>query len=182
MIELAGFIAASFLLAWLSRHSLRAVGTHGFHRFFAWEFIAALVLLNVRLWFHDPLSPHQIVAWILLVVSGVLVIHGAHLLRVIGKPNDARKEESLLKFERTSELVTIGAYKYIRHPLYSSLLFLAWGVFFKDPGWLGGALAGGASIFLVATAKADEKECLRFFGPAYEAYRTRTRMFIPFVF
>ncbi len=182
MIELTLFIAASFWLAWVSRHSLRVVGSHGFYRFFAWEFILALFVLNARLWFRDPFSPHQIVAWTFLVLSAFLVIHGVYLLTVAGNPTDTRNDDSLLRFEKTSELVTTGAYRYIRHPLYSSLLFLAWGIFFKNPGWLGGALAAVASLFLVATARADEKECLRHFGPAYEAYMGKTRMFIPFVF
>lgn len=88
----------------------------------------------------------------------------------------------LLAFEKTSTLVTTGIYHYIRHPLYSSLLILAWGVFFKDPSWLGGLLALAATLALIATAKADEAECIRFFGPAYQDYMQRTRMFVPFLF
>ena len=70
----------------------------------------------------------------------------------------------------------------IRHPLYSSLLILAWGVFFKDPSWLGGLLALAATLALIATAKADEAECTRFFGFAYQDYMRQTRMFVPFLF
>jgi protein-S-isoprenylcysteine O-methyltransferase Ste14 len=49
--------------------------------------------------------------------------------------------------EKTTILVTTGAYRYIRHPLYSSLLFLAWGIFFKAPSWPGGLLALAATFF-----------------------------------
>ena len=52
--------------------------------------------------------------------------------------------------------MTSGIYRYIRHPLYSSLFLLTWGIFFKAPGWLGLVLALAASAFLVATARADE--------------------------
>jgi len=34
----------------------------------------------------------------------------------------------------------------------------------------------------VATAKVEERKNIRFFGPVYEAYMKRTRMFIPFLF
>ncbi len=152
MVEAALFVAASFVLMFLSKSSLRTVRSHGFYRFFAWEFILALILLNARCWFRDPLSIHQMVAWILLSISAVLVIEGFYRLRVAGKPDERRREDSLMKFEKTSELVMVGAYRYIRHPLYGSLLFLAWGAFFKDPGWLGGALAVSATLLLVATA------------------------------
>jgi protein-S-isoprenylcysteine O-methyltransferase Ste14 len=88
----------------------------------------------------------------------------------------------MLEFEKTTSLVTVGAYRYIRHPLYSSLLFLAWGVFFKNPSWPGAILAVTATLFLVMTARMEEAEDVRFFGPAYQAYMKQTKMFIPFLF
>jgi protein-S-isoprenylcysteine O-methyltransferase Ste14 len=78
-------------------------------------------------------------------------------------------------------LVTTGIYGDIRHPMYSSLLLLAWGVFFKASSWPGLALAAAATGFLVATARAEERENIRFFGPSYESYMKRTKMFVPFI-
>jgi protein-S-isoprenylcysteine O-methyltransferase Ste14 len=43
-------------------------------------------------------------------------------------------------------------------------------------------LALAATVFLVATARTDEAECIRFFGPSYQAYMKQTKMFLPFVF
>ena len=37
------------------------------------------------------------------------------------------------RFESTTTLVTAGAYRYIRHPLYESGLMLAWGAALKAP-------------------------------------------------
>jgi len=59
---------------------------------------------------------------------------------------------------------------------------LVLGVLFKDPSLPGGLLALAATLALIATAKADEAECTRFFGPAYRDYMQRTRMFVPFLF
>ena len=39
-----------------------------------------------------------------------------------------------------------------------------------------------ATAALVATAKADEAECTRFFGPAYREYMASTKRFVPFLF
>jgi protein-S-isoprenylcysteine O-methyltransferase Ste14 len=170
-------------IAYVSRASLRAPRSHGFYRFFAWEFILALVLLNTGAWFRDPFAWHQVVSWVLLVACFVPLIFGVRSLTTRGRPVQHREDDaSLLAFEKTSTLVTTGIYRYIRHPLYSSLLILAWGVFFKDPSWPGGLVALAATLALVATAKADEAECTRFFGPAYTDYMQRTRMFVPFLF
>ena len=182
IVQCAVFLLATAGLGYVSCASLRQPRSHGFYRFFAWEAILAVALLNIEVWFRAPLSWHQLISWLLLVISGFLVIHGVQLLRTIGKQSSERDDSPMLEFEKTTALVTTGAYRYIRHPLYSSLLFLAWGVFFKSPSWLGGGLALAATLFLVATAKAEEAEDIRFFGPAYQEYVTQTRMFIPFLF
>jgi protein-S-isoprenylcysteine O-methyltransferase Ste14 len=177
------FVVFSVPIIYVSRASLRAPGSHGFYRFFAWESILALVLLNIGAWFRDPSAWHQVISWVLLFVCFVPLAFGVRTLITRGRPVKRREgDASLLAFEKTSTLVTTGIYRYIRHPLYSSLLILAWGVFFKDPSLLGGLLAGAATLALVATAKADEAECTRFFGPAYTDYMQRTRMFLPFLF
>jgi protein-S-isoprenylcysteine O-methyltransferase Ste14 len=176
------FVVTTLGLAYVSRASLRAPHSHGFYRFFAWEAILVLILLNIDAWFRDPLVWHQIISWCLLSVSLFLVIHGMHLLRWIGKPGSQRDDASLVGLERTTTLVTKGAYRYIRHPLYSSLLFLTWGVFFKQPSWIGGLLAVPSTLLLVATACVEEREDICFFGPAYEVYRKQTKMFVPFLF
>jgi protein-S-isoprenylcysteine O-methyltransferase Ste14 len=182
LLKVVVFLAGTAALAWVSRASLRVQRSHGIFRFFAWEAILALILLNIDAWFRDPFSWHQMVSWVLLLLSLVLVLHGAHLLRVVGKPDRQRDDASLVGLEKTTALVKVGAYRYIRHPLYSSLLYLAWGVFFKVPSWVGGVLVLVSTLFLVATARVEERENICFFGPAYEVYMKQTRMFIPFLF
>ena len=180
--KLVVFVLGTLGLAFLSRASLVVPRSHGFYRFFAWEAILALGLLNIDVWFRDPFSWHQLISWPLLVISGGLVIVGVHLLRQVGQPDEQRDDVPMVAFEKTTTLVTEGAYRYIRHPLYSSLLFLAWGSFFKAPSWPGGLLAGVATLFLVATARVEEAENVRFFGEEYREYMKRTKMFIPFLF
>jgi protein-S-isoprenylcysteine O-methyltransferase Ste14 len=181
-IQVVAFVVLSVPIIYVSRASLRAPRSHGFYRFFAWEFIVALVLLNIPVWFHDPFTWHQVISWVLLVVCFVPLVFGVRSLITRGKPV-ARREggDSLLAFEKTSTLVTTGIYHYIRHPLYSSLLLLAWGLFFKAPTWSGVLLVLAATLFLIATAKADEAECTRFFGSPYQDYMKQTKMFLPFL-
>ena len=182
LYKLVLFVVVSVGFGWLTRSSLRDIRSHGFYRFFAVVAIVASILLNIDYWFDEPLSAHQIISWILLTVGTYLVVHGALLLLKSGKPDHARTDAALLGIEKTTRLVTTGIYRYIRHPLYSSLLFLAWGVFFKRPSIVGGGLAVAATIFLATTARIEEAENVRFFGASYEAYMKQTKMFVPFVF
>lgn len=183
MWKLIVFIIATGLLIYISRASLRRPGSHGFYRFFAWESIVLLFLLNVEVWFADPFSWHQLVSWILLFASLVPLIYGVRALRERGKPTKERPgDPGLYAFEKTTKLVTTGIYAYIRHPLYSSLFLLTWGIFFKALSLASTALALVATIFLVATARADEAECIRFFGDEYQEYMQKTKRFVPFLF
>jgi protein-S-isoprenylcysteine O-methyltransferase Ste14 len=178
------FFIGTLLLLWISWPSLRKPQSHGYYRFFAWEFILSLTMINIEVWFRDPFSIFQVISWVLLIISIFLVIHGVRLLKEIGKPdqNSLREETPVLSFEKTTSLVTRGAYRYIRHPLYASLFFLNWGVFFKDPSWVGIIIASAATLALVMTARMEEIENIRFFGKDYEKYIQKTKMFIPFLF
>lgn len=182
MLELITFVVVSAGLIFVSRASLRAPRSHGFYRFFAWESLLALFLLNVRRWFDAPFSPHQIVSWLLLLISLPLVVQGVALLRRRGTANAQRDDTPMIGMEKTTVLVTEGIYRYIRHPLYASLLCLGWGVFFKFPSWPGGVLAALATVFLAIMARIEEGENLRYFGQPYRDYMKRTKMFVPFLF
>ncbi len=173
MLEAIIFILGSAIIIWVSLSSLRQPGSHGFYRFFAWEIILGMFALAVRGWFADPFAWHQIISWILLVVCLIPIIYGVILLRSVGKPTD--------ELEATTHLVTKGIYRLIRHPLYASLLFLAWGIFFKSPSLLDGCMAAVATAFLYATARADEAECMLKFGEEYGGYMKKTKMFIPYL-
>ena len=185
MVKFVVFIVTSVLLAHVSREPLRNPRSHGFYRFFAWEVILALLVITLDDWFLDPFAPHQIVSWILLFVCLYPLIDGLRRLKRAGYPDSGHRDgagEALLRMEKTTQLVTEGTYKFIRHPLYSSLLLLAWGVFFKSPSWRDLALALAASAFLYITAKIEEGENLTYFGSSYEEYMGKTKMFLPFIF
>lgn len=182
LVKLGCFLVGTAYLAYISRASLVKPGSHGFYRFFAWEAILGLALLNIDAWFREPLSWHQLISWLLLAASGFLVIVGVRALRRMGQPDAGRDDVPLVAFEKTTKLITTGVYGYIRHPLYSSLLFLAWGILFKDPSWIGALLALVATLFLAATARVEEAENIRFFGEVYRAYMKKSKMFVPFVY
>lgn len=167
------------ILSWRTMFNIRS---HGFYRFFVWECILWLFASNYQFWFDDPFSLPQIFSWFLLFYSVYPVVAGSLQLKKAGKPNQSRDENTLYNFEKTSELVDTGIYKYIRHPLYSSLLFLTWGIFLKNIMFPLFIIAVSSSIFLVLTAWFDERECILYFGEKYSDYMKRTKRFIPYLF
>ena len=176
------FLLGSTVMIFVSRKSLRSTKSHGFYRFFAWEILLVMVLGNVDGWFHTPFSWNQLISWVLLSISLLFVTTGLRLLSEIGDQNAARKDEALFTLEKTTRLITVGIYRYIRHPLYSSLLFLAWGIFFKSPSWQDAGLALVCTALLIATARVEEKENIAVFGDDYIVYMNNSKMFIPYIF
>jgi protein-S-isoprenylcysteine O-methyltransferase Ste14 len=183
MWKIVAFILFTLVLIYISRASLLDWHSHGFSRFFAWEAILTMIFLNMGVWFHNILAWYQLISWFLLIICIFPLGFGIYYLRSRGLPdNKERAESPLLGFERTTVLVTSGVYQFIRHPLYSSLFFLNWGVFFKEPSLPGILLAITATIFLILTAKADETECLKAFGRQYQDYMKTTKRFIPLIY
>lgn len=178
------FIAFGVLtipLVIVSWRTLFNVKTHGFYRFFAWECILWLAINNYKYWFEKPFGLVQIFSWLLLTYSLILLIFGIVHLKKFGKPHKSRNEKPLYNLEKTTNLVDKGIFKYIRHPIYGSLLFLTWGIIFKsiNPALL--IISSASTILLFITAKFDEKECNLYFGQSYKEYKTRSKMFIPYI-
>lgn len=78
-------------------------------------------------------------------------------------------------------LITSGPYRCIRHPIYSGVLLMVLGSTLDVNSYW-------AIVFLLATfyfvysAFAEERRLVEAFPKAYPAYRSRTKMFIPFLF
>ena len=79
MTSLLIFLSGTAFFGWVSRNALLKPLSHGFYRFFAWECILGLVVLNFPMWHTDPFAPHQPAASIsvpLFALIFVLVILG----------------------------------------------------------------------------------------------------------
>ena len=181
ILRIAVFVVASVAIYHISSSSLRNYRSHGFYRFFAWEAVLVLVLLNLNIRAYRPSSAHHAMAIVCLILSGILGVHGFYMLRREGRLDDQRADPTLLPIEKTTVLVTAGAYKYVRHPLYSSFLLLTWGSYLFIPSWQAGVLGVVATLNVIVAARMEEKENLLYFGAAYDDYMRRTKMFIPFV-
>jgi hypothetical protein len=89
MFRPAAFSIVSAAIVLISWPSLRHPRSHGFYRFFAFEGILALIVLNLEHWFTAPFSPLQLVSWLLMAGSLSLAVEGFWLLRRVGRLADS---------------------------------------------------------------------------------------------
>jgi protein-S-isoprenylcysteine O-methyltransferase Ste14 len=180
-LNIIAFLIGSLPIIYLSWRSLGSIKNHGFFRFFAFELMLWLLISNIRFWFKDPLSVHQVISWILLFISIYPVVDGLYRFKVAGRINRERKDPTLFGFEHTTSLITTGVYRFIRHPMYASLLYVTWGIALKNPSVIILVYAAAATIFLNLTVRVEERENLTYFGEEYRQYMKRTKRFVPWI-
>jgi len=116
----------------------------------------------------------------LLEAVGTVVFASGIALAVWARVHLGRNWGMPMTQKAEPELVTSGPYRFVRHPIYSGLL----------AGLLGTALATNLiGLVIVAvlggyfyySASVEEKNLIETFPTAYPAYRTSTKMLIPFL-
>jgi len=156
------------------RKELGSFSSHGIYMFFAFESLLALFFLNIGFFFHSGFSWYQVLAWLLLIASLLFALSGFYGLKRYGKPID--------DWENTTHLISQGIFRYIRHPLYSSLILLNFGIFLKNVTLLSAIACLVSTGFLLTASKVEEKENHAKFGSAYEEYVMKTKHYFPFIF
>jgi DNA helicase-2/ATP-dependent DNA helicase PcrA len=105
----------------------------------------------------------------LVIVWGVVALRKAGSFTVLPHPSAGGR------------LAESGPYRFVRHPIYAGLIAAAFGAALKELSVLG--IVAAIGLFIVLDLKRRREEawlCERF--PAYDAYRTRTRALVPFVY
>lgn len=172
--QLLIFLCCTILLLLFSWFvSVREKRYHGISRFFTFEGLLLLGLLQWPVWFKEPLDLNQIFSWLFLLTSIYYVIISVILYH--------KHTSHGTNFENSIKLVTSGLYHYVRHPMYGSLLFLGWGMFLKDINPVTSAIIILFTISLYITCKVEEKEMIKRFGDEYKEYMFVTKMWIPYV-
>lgn len=114
------------------------------------------------------------------VVGGVLLVAGG-LLAFLAVSNLGASLSPLPRPVRGNQLRDTGAYRLIRHPIYSGIVLAAGGWSVLTGSWV--ALALTVILFLLFDAKSRREEVwLLQAHPEYAAYRSRTRRFVPWLY
>lgn len=176
------FVLLSSILAYCCRKQLLNPHCHGFYRFFVFEGILLLAVMNVDPGNPNLFTPLRIASGGLMLLSLACVIAALKQLREQGGEHKRDNTPENFAFENTEQLVTSGIYHYIRHPMYSSLLLLNWGLYLQAPSLITLGIPLMVSFMLFITVKVEERENLEFFGATYARYQQHSRKLIPFIF
>lgn len=81
--------------------------------------------------------------------------------------------------KKDQTLVTTGPYRWVRHPMYTSIFVWALAYFLMSANWFIGATWLGLGLLAVRVAEAEEAALTEKFGEAYRVYIRRTGRFLP---
>lgn len=134
-----------------------------------------LQLFGVHLFFTPFPLTAQIAGFILVLIGiGISVVARINL-----GTNWTHAASYQIKQKHT--LVTNGIYQYLRHPIYSGLLFAVTGAIIVAQSPLFPIIFLGMLAFGYRAGKREEKILEKHFGKQYSTYKKRTKMLIPFV-
>ena len=85
-----------------------------------------------------------------------------------------------MSLKENPELVTTGPYAFVRHPIYTGILFAIFGSLLVDgPWWFFFFLF--FAVYFFYSAKTEEKIMTKQFPNEYPDYKKKTKMLIPYI-
>jgi protein-S-isoprenylcysteine O-methyltransferase Ste14 len=123
----------------------------------------------------NPLFPSLLLGWI----SAALTVIGVGFA-IWARVNLGRNWSPRPAVKESHELVTTGAYKYVRHPIYTGLILMAFAMA------LTGSISGicvfiFAGVVFILRINKEEKLMLELFPNEYPSYQKRTKKLVPYI-
>ena len=174
-------VAYWIISALASKKTLRnKIWTRGILIRFSFAFIVYLFLKYTPgsyTWFvYIPSITHPV-----LGLTGVILVFIGVSLAIWARAYLGTNWGMPMSLKENPELVTTGPYAYIRNPIYTGVLVAMLGsVAVFGMFWL--MIFVFAGVYFIYSSKQEEKIMLKEFPETYPEYKSRTKMFIPFVF
>jgi protein-S-isoprenylcysteine O-methyltransferase Ste14 len=113
--------------------------------------------------------------------AGIVLIVGGLAVGYLGFRNLDRSMSPMPRPSETSVLIQDGIYRRLRHPIYASVILLAFGWSLLTASLVALLLAIALALLLDLKARREEV-WLRERYPGYAAYAERTRRFVPGIY
>jgi len=181
---LIGLFWFIFLIVWIvsSFSAKKTVGRSG-----GWLWVRVLVVIFAFFLFRSQifrwLGPYDaaVVGNPELHLFGVILCGAGIAFAIWARVYLGKNWGMPMSIKENPELVTSGPYTYVRHPIYTGMLFAMLGsVFASGLEWLV-PLALFAAYFL-RSAEKEEELMAKQFPDQYPAYKHKTKMLVPFIY
>src|ERR1700733_3201767 len=139
-------------------------------------FSALALILLFRVFRGGNLEVHSLV----LGVIGVVVFATGIALAIWARIYLGRNWGMPTSQKDDPELVTSGPYRFVRHPIYSGILIGVLGTTLAT-NLIGLIIVGVLGAYFYYSASVEERNLTATFPTTYPAYRSTTKMLIPFV-
>ena len=142
--------------------------------------VLAQNLLTLAVLAVGPIHGNRTWHWAWLALGVLLFAIGA-VFGITGVRALGRSRTPYPKPIHDAPLVQSGVYRIVRHPLYSSLIFLSvgWSLFWSS--WITLWASLGLAVVLDAKSRREERWLQEKFTD-YHSYRQRVRRFIPWIY
>lgn len=140
--------------------------------------LVALIILLVRL---GVFRGHGVNADPVRAAIGLVLFALGLAFAVWARIHIGRNWGTPMTQKNEPELVTSGPYRLVRHPIYSGILVAGIGTAVAL-SWLWLIAVGLAGTYFIYAATVEERFMAGQFPDAYPAYKSSTRMLVPYVF
>jgi len=114
------------------------------------------------------------------IAGGIMLIAGA-IMATAGTVHLGRNLTPFICPKANSVLLEQGAYRLVRHPIYTGILLISFGWGLWVHGWL--TLCYSLVLFIIFDLKSRrEEEFLHRTFPGYASYSLRVKRLIPFIY
>lgn len=142
--------------------------------------LLAALLLGSGEWFGRSLLREQFVPHTTLVYSlGLAVAVCGAALAILSRVLLGRNWSATVQLKQEHELITIGPYRVVRHPIYTGLLLLFLGNAVMVGDWRGLLAVAIVLASFWRKLRLEEVWLTEHFGEPYRRYQARTKALIP---
>ena len=117
-----------------------------------------------------------------LMLAGLAIEAGGLFLAFWARRHLGRNWSGEISIKLDHELIRAGPYRLLRHPIYTGLLAMYFGVALVTGEWLGTVGLALAVIAYCRKLRLEETNLGKAFGSDYEGYRRRTWALVPGIY
>jgi protein-S-isoprenylcysteine O-methyltransferase Ste14 len=117
----------------------------------------------------------------LIIPGSVLTIFGL-LGAIWARAYLGRNWSGYATYKEHQELVTTGPYRFVRHPIYTSMMLMFLGTILYYGSLFISIIFVVVAISFILRVKKEEEIMIKLFGKQYAGYMNRTKRWIPWIY